>query len=44
MDNGFSVLLWLDFEEIKIMKNSVTELKDNRNTKILTLKIQGIKK
>ncbi len=44
MDNGFSVLLGLDFEEIKIMKNSVTELKDNRNTKILTLKIQGIKK
>jgi transposase len=42
MKKSFEALLNLNFNEIKIISESIKDLNDDRDTKILTLKIQGV--
>lgn len=42
MKKSFEALLNLNFNEIKIIGESIRDLEDDRNTKIITLKIQGV--
>lgn len=43
MKKSFEALLSLNFNEVKIIGESIVDINDDRNTKILTLKIQGVK-
>lgn len=44
MKKSFETLLNLNFNEIKITGESIVDTNDDRNTKILTLKIQGVQR
>ena len=42
MKKSFEALLNLNFNEVKIIGESIVDTNDDRNTKILNLKIQGV--
>ena len=41
---GFEILLNLNFDEVEIIGESVKKLNDDRETKVLTLKIKGVQR